>query len=355
MSNVKLLPRRSGALPFFFEAEHGGDFASFRVDFPRAKRPWIDLRTGINPWPYPLGRIAPSAWHRLPGEAEETAVRAAAASYYGLPSADDVILAPGSQAIIQWLPRLRPRGRVIVVGPTYAEHERSWAASGHDVDMIETLEAAPANADVIVLTRPNNPDGRQTPLAALAKTAERLRRRGGWLVVDEAFADVEGGASVFASMRNEAVIALRSFGKFFGLAGGRLGAALALPPIGFRLRDALGPWAVSGPTLAVAARAYADRAWAARSRLRLARTAARLDRLATAAGLELVGGTALFRLYETPRAAEIFEVLGNAGIYVRRFAVQPRWLRFGLPADAAAEQRLKRALQAYCLGREDRR
>jgi len=326
--------------------EHGGDLTTVRGRFPDAPTPWIDLSTGINPWPYPLPPIGAEAWTRLPSRDLEDDVRVKAAAYYGFDNPANIVLAPGSQALLQWLPRLRPRGRVAVFGPTYAEHAWTWAAAGHAVETIAWADDPPATADVVVVVRPNNPDGQVYPTARLRRLAAGLGRRGGWLVVDEAFADVSDEPSVARSMPSPSVIVLRSFGKFFGLAGCRLGFAWAMPPLRDALRDALGPWCVPGPALAVAASALADAAWIADTRARLAEAAARLDRTAIAAGLELVGGTALFRLYESPAAPHLFDALAAAGLLVRRFSDAPHWLRFGLPGSPAFEQRLESALAA---------
>ena len=325
-------------------AEHGGDLASIRAAFPNAPQPWIDLSTGINPWPYPLGQIPRAAWQNLPSGAELDQVRIAAAAHYGV-EVTEVVLAPGSQAVIQWLPRLRGRSRVVILGPTYDEHARSWAACGHHVTFANALERVGRDVDVVIVGRPNNPDGRIASFSSLAATASRVGRRGGWLIVDEAFADVMDAPSVAAVLHSDAVISLRSFGKFFGLAGGRLGAALLSGTVRDDLERALGPWPVPGPMLAVAARAFADETWIAHTRDRLAKAAARLDRLGARARLQLLGGTTLFRLYESARAPQLFEVLAAAGVYVRRFAGRPSWLRLGLPPTGEAERRLARALQ----------
>jgi cobalamin biosynthetic protein CobC len=142
-------------------------------------------------------------------------------------------------------------------------------------------------------------------------------------------------------------VVLRSFGKFFGLAGVRLGFAVAAPDIARRLRAALGPWAVSGPALAIGAAALADAAWIAQTRARLAADAQRLDRLLAGAGLEVAGGTPLFRLVRTPAAAALFDRLGRAGIFVRRFAEQATWLRFGLPGTETEWERLAATLGEF--------
>jgi cobalamin biosynthetic protein CobC len=139
---------------------------------------------------------------------------------------------------------------------------------------------------------------------------------------------------------------LRSFGKFFGLAGLRLGFALASPAIAARLRAGLGPWAVAGPAIAIGAAALSDLSWTAMTRARLAQAARRLDQVLSGAGLEVAGGTSLFRLVRTPAAPELFQHLGRAGILVRRFSEQAAWLRFGLPASEPDWQRLAAAMAA---------
>ncbi len=224
------------------------------------------------------------------------------------------------------------------MAPTYAEHAACWAGAGHAVT--EVGAATEADADVLVLVNPNNPDGRSLPVAALLALAERQAARGGWLVVDEAFADGEPSGSLAPFAGTAGLIVLRSFGKFFGLAGLRLGVALATLDMTERLRTAIGPWAVSGPGLTVATAAFADREWSAATRTRLRAEAAGLDRLLTSADLTLVGGTGLFRLVAHRRASALYRALGEAGILVRRFERWPDWLRLGLPADADARRRL---------------
>ncbi|MBP2291185.1 threonine-phosphate decarboxylase CobD [Azospirillum rugosum] len=317
---------------------HGGDLDRARAAFPDAPEPWVDLSTGINPWPYPLPDIPADAWTRLPARSAEAGLRAAAAGCYGVASPDMVAAASGSQALIQLLPRLRRAGTVAVLGPTYAEHAAAWAAAGHRVAAVASLDGL--ETDVIVIVNPNNPDGRIVPVDRLLELADRQAGRGGWLVVDEAFADVTPAASVSPHAGRPGLLVLRSFGKFFGLAGLRLGILLAEPALAGTVRAAIGPWAVSGPGLAVATAALADSAWIAAMRVRLAAEAERLDGRLTAAGLSVVGGTSLFRLICTPCAPELYNALGRAGVIVRRFDYRTDWLRLGLPKDEKSTTRL---------------
>jgi cobalamin biosynthesis protein CobC len=325
---------------------HGGDLAAARRRFPDALEPLIDLSTGINPHSYPLPPLPPELFMRLPQPEALESLAATAARAYGA-AADQVVAAPGTQSLLAPVFSAVSPGRAAILGPTYAEHARVAALVGHRVEDVTDF-AALAGADLAVVVNPNNPDGRITPRDALLALAEEKRQRGGLLVVDEAFVEVApAGLSVAPDVGPGGLVVLRSFGKFYGLAGLRLGFALAAAPVAMRLRAALGPWPVSGPALAAGEAALADAAWAEAMRELLARDAARLDRLLMGAGLNIAGGTSLFRLAHIPAAGSLADHLGHAGIMVRRFSEAPAALRFGLPADEAAWQRLATALEAF--------
>ena len=305
---------------------HGGGLIAARSRFPMAPEPWIDLSTGINPLPYPLPPLRPEAYHRLPEPEEVRHLEAAAARAYGVADPRTVVAAPGTQILISLLPRLIRPGRVAIVGPTYAEHAAAWAAASDAVSIVADW-AALGGAPVAVLCNPNNPDGRRIHSAELAALAQRV----GVLVVDEAFADLEEPDLSLAPILPPNAIVLRSFGKTYGLAGLRLGFAVASRPMARSIRDALGPWPVSGPAVAFGTAALADDAWLDAARARLQADVTRLDALLVQSGFRAAGGTMLFRLARHVGAAEIFRRLGQAGILVRRFDAEPSWLRFGIP------------------------
>jgi cobalamin biosynthetic protein CobC len=324
--------------------EHGGDLSAARRLFPDAPEPFVDLSTGINPYPYTTEALSPLLFERLPQPDALARLLAAATEAYGAPSPACIVAAPGTQILLPLVAALKPAGRAAILGPTYAEHARAAALCGHRVTEAQSLREL-ADADLAILVNPNNPDGRIIAAADLLALAGVLRSRDGLLVIDEAFMDVgPPTASLTSKVERGGLVVLRSFGKFFGLAGLRLGFAVAAADIAAKLRALLGPWAVSGPALAIGASALADRSWIEATRLRLAQSAQRLDGLLTGAGLEVVGGTPLFRLVQTPAAATLHETLGRAGILVRRFAEHPTWLRFGLPGDEPAWERLEKAL-----------
>jgi cobalamin biosynthesis protein CobC len=326
---------------------HGGDLAAGRRLFPGAPEPFIDLSTGINPNPYPLSRLPADVFARLPDADKLASLSAIAAQAYGAPSAAHVVAAPGTQILLPLVAALVRPGRAAVLTPSYGEFTRAAALAGHSVAEVEGL-AAIGDAQLMFVANPNNPDGRLFARNDLMALVGNLRAHGGLLVVDEAFMDVgPPGESLAADVSVGNVIVLRSFGKFFGLAGLRLGFALAAPKIAARLSAMLGPWAVSGPALAIGAKALADAAWIRKMRMRLEGSAKKLDGLLTQSGLDLMGGTNLFRLVSTDAAGELFHHLGRAGILVRRFPEHANWLRFGLPANAQAWRRLQIALAGF--------
>jgi cobalamin biosynthesis protein CobC len=325
---------------------HGGDLDAARNLFPGAPEPFLDLSTGINPHPYPIPPLAPEIFSRLPAPADLRRLAERAAAAYDAPSAACVVVAPGSQVLVTLAARLLLPGRAVILGPTYAEHARAAAAAAeHEATTVGALEPL-GDADLAIAVNPNNPDGRILSRDELLAIAERQRSHDGLLIVDEAFMDAgPRGESLSAQVEAANVVVLRSFGKFFGLAGLRLSFALASPPLAAQLAAALGPWPVSGEALAIGTTALSDQPWIDATRLSLAAAAERLDTLLGGAGLEIVGGASLFRLVRSAKAAKFFDRLGRAGILVRRFPERPDLLRFGLPGAEQEWQRLEAALQ----------
>ncbi len=323
---------------------HGGDLDAARKLFPGAPEPFLDLSVGINPYHYPIPQFQTEVFTRLPKPEALARLAAIAAQTYGAPSPAHVIAGPGSQILVAQTAFLLARGRASVLAPTYAEHERVAELAGHNVVEVADVAQLP-DARIAIVVNPNNPDGRIVAKEALLALADGLRRRGGLLLVDEAFMDVgPDGGSLGDEVERGNIVVIRSFGKFYGLPGVRLSFAIATPTIAARLATALGPWPVSSAALAIGTAALEDAAWRKAARKALAEAAGRLDALLVGAGLGPIGGTSLFRLVRTQNAECLFQSLGQAGILVRRFSEHPSWLRFGLPGAESEWRRLKKAL-----------
>jgi cobalamin biosynthetic protein CobC len=289
--------------------------------------------------------LSESVWQRLPSRSDAEVLLDAARKAYAVPDGVSIAAAAGTQALIQWLPYLATPGPVAIVGPTYSEHALAWRNAGHPVIAIDDLDACPDNAVHAVVVNPNNPDGRVTDCAAFARVATQLKARGGWLVVDEAFADIDPAVSAVALCPDLPVLILRSFGKFYGLAGLRLGFAIGAPAMIARIVEALGPWPVSGPALSIGTAALGDQAWADHTRHALQQQTSALDEVLVKAGFAIAGGTALFRLVRHPRALQLHDELAKRYIWCRSFDWADDLLRFGLPPDAAGLHRLAAALR----------
>ncbi|UUL82841.1 aminotransferase class I/II-fold pyridoxal phosphate-dependent enzyme [Sphingomonas qomolangmaensis] len=318
-------------------AVHGGRIDAARAAYS-AVADWIDLSTGLSPWAWPA-TIDASALTHLPTPDALATLEATAAAAFGT-SAAGVVAVPGSDLALRLLGRMIG-GHAAVAGPGYSGHVAMWAGRAVAAGLGSLADSA-RTGETVVVARPNNPDGHVVDIATL----ERLAERDDWLIVDEAFVDATPELSL-AGQAWDSLIVLRSFGKFYGLAGLRLGFVIAPPAIVQGLRELLGDWPVSGPAIAIGTAAYADRDWAAMQVARVTEAAARLDGLFAGAGLRVAGGTALFRLVETPHAHALFDHLAQRGILTRPFADRPQALRLGLPGTPAAWDRIDTALNDW--------
>lgn len=303
---------------------HGGRLARAQADYPSAPGPWLDLSTGINPGGWRRGRPPHASLTRLPDPADTLALEAVAAAAFGAPP-ECVVAVAGAEAGLRLLPEIIGGQSVAVASPTYGSHADAWKRAGMDVDEAARADLFDTTAEVRIVVNPNNPDGAASPGASLAAQAA-----GRWLIIDESFVEVEPSMSA-ASLAQGRTIVLRSFGKFYGLPGVRLGFVICNETLAYRLRRRIGDWPVGAEAIALGRAAYADACWAQRTRLSLARDADRLDRLLKATGFEIIGGTSLFRLARCETAAIRADRLAQQGVLVRTFAHDPTLIRFGLP------------------------
>jgi cobalamin biosynthesis protein CobC len=330
-------------------AHHGGRLSVARSLFPDVPQPWIDLSTGINPRSYPAPRASQRSRNRLPEPTELARLEALAAEAFGVTDPARVVATAGTECALRLLPQLVNSKAAVIVGPTYGSHADAWTRTGALTQTIGLDEVSihVERAVCMTIVNPNNPDGRIVERTRLLSLHNSLAQHGGMLIVDEAFADVAPEVSVApiaGAGSGSKLIVLRSFGKFFGLAGLRLGFIVAAQPLAATIRELIGEWPVSSDALTAGLAAYADAGWMDRERAILQRSAQRLDDLLTRNGFELAGGTSLFRLARAADARERFTRLLAAGILVRPFDFAADLLRFGFPRSREQWRRLGAAL-----------
>lgn len=310
--------------------DHGGRLAQAMATYGGQRADWIDLSTGINPEPYPLPELSTDLWTALPDQDATDRIIAAARDHWSVPEGAAILPIPGASIAIAQIPLLSAPGAVLIRQPSYNEHAAAFAAAGWSVTDTDAAKAR-------VLVHPNNPDGHwYTATDANAPLT----------VIDESFCDVDPDRSLIACADRPGTIILKSFGKFWGLAGLRLGFAIGDPALIHKLATRIGPWAVSGPALRIGAWALDDVDWADRTRRFLATDCLRLDKGLTQIGATLTGGTPLFRLYDHPRAADLHQHLARHHILTRLFPWGETAIRFGLPAPHNWD-RVNAALQDF--------
>lgn len=325
----------TSATPNGVARDHGGNLMQAMAAFGGAAQDWLDLSTGINPYAYPLPHIPPRAFSALPDAGRLAVLIETARRAYRAPNAG-ILAAPGAQALIEALPAHLPRHPVSIASPTYNEHAAAFRAHGFDV--VETTDPC---GPVRLIVNPNNPDGR---IWSRAQILDWLHS-GATVIVDESFADPDPAHSVADLAGRPGLIVLRSFGKFFGLAGLRLGFILGAPALIAALRPALGLWSVSGPAIEVGIAALADTAWQADMRRDLPGHSLALQTDLLATGATLVGATPLFVTIRHKRAAALHTYLARQHIWTRIFPYAPDWVRLGLPGTDAT--RLRAALATF--------
>lgn len=321
--------------------EHGGNLNLAAKQHGIPLEDWLDLSTGINPDGYPVHDIPLTIWQRLP--LEDDGLIEAACAYYGCQS---LLPAAGSQAALQVLPKLRPPCRVAMPKLMYREHAQAWQRHGHQISTFTNLaDISLDEVDVVLVCNPNNPTAELFSAASLLSLHAELAKRGGWLVVDEAFMDATPEHSIAQHAHLEGLFVLRSLGKFFGLAGARVGFLLATPVQLKKLQEELGPWSITGPSRYIAKQALSDTSWQQATRQQLIENSQRLAALLRHHGLNTHAGTALFQYTTTQQADDWQRHLASQGVWVRLFSEIPA-LRFGLPAENNWDK-LENALKTF--------
>jgi len=321
--------------------EHGGQLQLYAERYQRPIDEWLDISTGINPNGWPVPTLPSSVWSRLPEHND--GLHQAASDYYQTQS---LLAVPGTQVAIQLLPKLRTKSKVGIVSPAYAEHSYCWQQAGHELLTLHSdeISAYIDVIDVLIIINPNNPTGEKYSPEQLLNWQQSLTKRQGWLIVDEAFIDCTPEQSLACFSPQPGLIVLRSFGKFFGLAGLRLGFVIAETKLLSQMAEKLGPWPIASPSRYIAIQAFKDESWQHQARISLEHTSKRLMGLLEQFGLKPNGGSSLFQWVKHPQASVLHKRLAQQGILTRLFT-SPLSLRFGLPANEQDWDRLQQSLK----------
>lgn len=322
---------------------HGGNILAAKEYFKNVTKPWIDLSTGIAPWPYDSAKISLDSLQKLPEAKKLKKLEEVAAEYFGLENSENIAAIAGSDISIRLLSLIFQSFKPALVTPIFSGHSKSFIGARHiDFDNIYRTPM-----DLLAIANPNNPDGRFLKAEEMAQLFSEKNCR---MILDEAFMDAnpnESLAHIFENAIKEKVAILRSFGKFFGLPGLRLGFIIADDKTIKRVKELRGDWPISSFAIDIATKAYCDMNWQAEQIKRLKNSSSKLKNILEEYGFEIIGKTDFFITIKTPNAKNLFEHLGNCGILIRPFAYPTDWLRFGLPKNNDDFARLVEALETF--------
>jgi cobalamin biosynthetic protein CobC len=324
---------------------HGGRLDLAIKEYGGKRKDWLDLSTGINPNAYPARMLDADIWRRLPDGQDLDDLLRAAKRYYRVPDGTGIVAAGGTQALIELLPHVLVSKRVAIVSPTYGEHAHTWRKCGAHIETIKKGEAIPRLSNALLVVNPNNPDANVYSPKELITLAKDMSQHNGYLIVDEAFCDPTPENSIIPELPKN-VIVYRSFGKFFGLAGLRLGFLVGPSSVVQQLENMLGPWCVSGPALEIGRVALGDKKWIKATRRSLEAMAKSQAEMMAGNSLDICGINPLFIYGGHEKASSVFKRLAENKILVRPFPEISNRLRFGLCKDEQALSRLDKALKS---------
>ncbi len=315
--------------------EHGGDIYGIARELGLAPGELLDFSASINPLGFPPG--LPSALSQALAEVVHypdrrcTALREELAAYHGLSPAQ-ILVGNGSTELIYLIPRaLRPR-RGLIVAPAFGEYDKALRAAGAEVRWHVTAEADgftlrgpldPGAAELVFLANPASPSGALVPPEEMAAVVRRLTARGAVAVLDEAFIDfVEEASLKHALSRVPGLMVLRSFTKFFGIPGLRLGYLLGAAELVARVGAVQEPWSVSTLAQAAGRACLAEADFMARSRRMVAEARERFQgQLAGLPGLRVFPSAANYLLLKLAQpgldAATVRRRLLARGLIIR--------------------------------------
>jgi cobalamin biosynthesis protein CobC len=313
---------------------HGGDLTEAKKVFNHISiDSWIDLSTGINLNSYNDTGIGLSNLDKLPTKDSYDELVSAAKNYYSVSDTNRLCISSGAQSLINILPYIFSiEKNVAIFSPTYSEHAISWKKANYSIREINKIDQI-LNEDIVVITNPNNPDGLVYSHSDIEEIYSKIVKNKGLLIIDESFIDATPELSFVKKLQNRNIIILKSFGKFFGLAGLRLGFAIGNEGIISDLENILGPWPVSTIALNIATKAMSDIDWIKGTRSLLLKLSEELNSNLSSSGYNIYGTTAFFTLISVENSTKMQRELANKGIWTRIFDYNNRWVRIGVPKD----------------------
>ena len=316
----------------FLDDKHGGDLSD-AVRVNRKIKKWIDLSTGINPNAYNDFNIDKTVYSHLPSGNQLAELMSIARGYYNLNQEIKICAYQGAQGVINILPNIVNKNihdTIQILTPTYTEHYRVWNDHGFKIRLVTNIENELDPSIPFVLVNPNNPDGKLFQPKYLEELWERIRKAGGFLILDESFMDGTPDMSFRFDNCRDNVIVIRSFGKFFGLPGLRLGFVYGDNHYINKVSSLVGPWPISSSSLLIARKAMLDTVWISATITDLKMKSTALSNFLHDQKLKTVGDCYFFKTIELDNASQMHKALANHGIWTRIFNYNQKWLRMGL-------------------------
>ena len=316
--------------------QHGGDIDLAIKKYGGQRKDWIDLSTGINRTSYPWQESVKVHLRDLPGSKLLMSLEEAASRAYKIAVDTETVAISGAQQIINLLPtHLKKYSSVAILGPTYNEYEKAFKSSNLRTNTVAEISNLSCN-DIAIIVNPNNPTGK----VITEEELEDLSKKVEILIIDESF-------KMFSSRKTQNLdnlIQINSLGKFFGLAGVRLGFVSGPSDFIKSVRKILGPWPISSLAAEIGLVALSDKIWISQMEKILLAGSTALHAACNSKNWRLVGKTNLFHTYATSNCFEVEEQFAAHGIWVRTFDYSETWVRIGIPTSEHELTRVKKAL-----------
>ncbi len=336
--------------------KHGGNLGDAIGQYNIAREQWLDLSTGVSPWAWPIPKLAEHVWTDLPPSTNELLI--SASNYYRC-EREHIIASPGSQLIARLIPQQIETSNVAIPVLGYQEHRHSWELAGHTIHFYQSTSELNTLIDSkkvehAVVINPNNPTGELITAVNIDRIAKKLS---GLLIVDEAFMDIHEYNQIQTNESNESdttpdstiesaiahphdnQIVLRSVGKFFGLAGLRVGFAVGKHPIIKTLEAILEPWSLNHASQLIATKMLNDTVWQQSQALKIKSESKHFENIIrgfshiTLNNFHISNGGLFITLFANKKSLQqTHRLLAEYGIWTRLHNPddQQAWLRFSL-------------------------